>query len=39
MLDIQKQKRQLVTKAFQEKEKKFKAAKETRMADIAKLLS
>ncbi|QPG94777.1 hypothetical protein C2857_006943 [Epichloe festucae Fl1] len=39
VLDIQKQKRQLVTKAFQEKEKKVKAAKETRMADIAKLLS
>ncbi|KAG5983371.1 hypothetical protein E4U55_000109 [Claviceps digitariae] len=39
VLDIQKEKRKLVTKAFQEKEKKGKAAKETRMGDIAKLLS
>ncbi|KAK2606109.1 hypothetical protein QQS21_003504 [Conoideocrella luteorostrata] len=39
VLDIQKGKRDLVTKAFQEKEKKGKAAKNTRMADINKLLS
>ncbi|KAG6039818.1 hypothetical protein E4U41_002064 [Claviceps citrina] len=39
VLDIQKEKRKLVTKAFQEKEKKGKMAKETRMGDIAKLLS
>ncbi|KAG6009396.1 hypothetical protein E4U54_008571 [Claviceps lovelessii] len=39
VLDIQQEKRKLVTKAFQEKEKKGKAAKETRMGDIAKLLS
>lgn len=40
VLDIQKDKRQLVTKAFQEKGgKKPKEAKETRMADISKLLS
>ncbi|KAG5928060.1 hypothetical protein E4U42_001335 [Claviceps africana] len=39
VLNIQREKRKLVTKAFQEKEKKDKAAKETRMGDIAKLLS
>lgn len=39
VLDIQKEKRDLVTKAFQEKEKKGKGAKDTRMADITKLLS
>ena len=37
VLDIQSEKRDLVSKAFQEKNKKTKA-KETRMADIAKLL-
>ncbi|KAG8425434.1 hypothetical protein J3458_002133 [Metarhizium acridum] len=39
VLDIQKEKRDLVTKAFQEKERKGKHTKDTRMADIAKLLS
>ncbi|KAG6007531.1 hypothetical protein E4U21_005832 [Claviceps maximensis] len=39
VLDIQQEKRKLVTKAFQEKEMKGKATKETRMGDIAKLLS
>ncbi|KAG6087948.1 hypothetical protein E4U30_003054 [Claviceps sp. LM220 group G6] len=39
VLDIQQEKRKLVTKAFQEKEKRGKGAKETRMGDIAKLLS
>lgn len=37
VLDIQAEKRQLVNKAFQEKNKGEKS-KETRMADIAKLL-
>jgi len=37
VLDIQAEKRQLVSKAFQEKDKN-KKAKETRTADIAKLL-
>lgn len=37
VLDIQAEKRQLVTKAFQEKTK-GKKIKETRMADIMKLL-
>ncbi|EFY99008.2 SNF2 family domain-containing protein [Metarhizium robertsii ARSEF 23] len=39
VLDVQKEKRDLVTKAFQEKERKGKHTKDTRMADIAKLLS
>lgn len=39
VLDIQGKKRELVTKAFQEKEGKKKKTKETRMADILKLLS
>jgi SWI/SNF-related matrix-associated actin-dependent regulator of chromatin subfamily A3 len=38
VLDIQSEKRQLVTKAFQEKSK-GKKEKETRMADILKLLA
>jgi SWI/SNF-related matrix-associated actin-dependent regulator of chromatin subfamily A3 len=38
VLDIQAQKRQLVGKAFQEKAKAGKS-KETRMADILKLLA
>ena len=38
VLDIQGEKRELVSKAFQEKGKTNKA-KETRMADITKLLS
>jgi len=38
VLDIQAEKRQLVNKAFQDKEKKNKS-KETRMADIMKLLA
>lgn len=37
VLDIQAEKRQLVTKAFQEKGKQ-KMTKETRLADIQKLL-
>jgi len=37
VLDIQAEKRELVSKAFQEKGKK-KATKETRMADLSKLL-
>ena len=37
VLDIQAEKRQLVSKAFQEKSK-AKKAKETRTADIVKLL-
>jgi len=39
VLDIQREKRELVTKAFQEKDGKKKKTKETRMADIEKLLS
>ncbi|KAK4191938.1 putative SWI/SNF-related matrix-associated actin-dependent regulator of chromatin subfamily A member 3-like 1 [Podospora australis] len=39
VLDIQSEKRELVTKAFQEKETKGKKTKETRMADILKLLA
>ncbi|KAK0621623.1 SNF2 family N-terminal domain-containing protein [Bombardia bombarda] len=39
VLDIQAEKRQLVDKAFQEKQGKKKKTKETRMADILKLLS
>ncbi|TWU76455.1 hypothetical protein ED733_007127 [Metarhizium rileyi] len=39
VLNIQKEKRDLVTKAFQEKERKGKSAKDTRMADIVTLLS
>ena len=40
VLDIQKDKRQLVNKAFREKSaKKPKEAKETRMTDVLKLLS
>ncbi|KAK3687472.1 helicase-like protein [Podospora appendiculata] len=38
VLDIQAQKRELVDKAFQEKHGKKKKTKETRMADILKLL-
>lgn len=38
VLDIQGEKRDLVTKAFQEKQGKKKKTKETRMADIVKLL-
>lgn len=39
VLDVQSEKRELVGKAFQEKEKKGKKTKTTRMADITKLLS
>jgi SWI/SNF-related matrix-associated actin-dependent regulator of chromatin subfamily A3 len=39
VLDVQGEKRQLVTKAFREKQGKEKRTKETRMADIMKLLS
>jgi SWI/SNF-related matrix-associated actin-dependent regulator of chromatin subfamily A3 len=39
VLDIQKEKRTLVTKAFQEKSSKKKKAKETRMVDVQKLLA
>lgn len=39
VLAIQAEKRQLVTKAFQEKQGNAKKTKETRMADILKLLS
>jgi SWI/SNF-related matrix-associated actin-dependent regulator of chromatin subfamily A3 len=39
VLDIQSEKRQLVTKAFQEKQGKKTKTKETRMADIMKLLA
>jgi SWI/SNF-related matrix-associated actin-dependent regulator of chromatin subfamily A3 len=39
VLDIQAEKRDLVTKAFQEKQGKQKKAKETRMADVLKLLA
>ncbi|KAK3503055.1 DNA repair and recombination protein RAD5B [Neurospora crassa] len=39
VLDIQKEKRELVGKAFQEKQDGKKKVKETRMADIMKLLS
>jgi len=38
VLDIQGKKRELVNKAFQEKQVKGKRTKETRMADIMKLL-
>lgn len=38
VLDIQAEKRELVNKAFQERVDKKKKAKETSMADIAKLL-
>lgn len=38
VLDIQVEKRELVNKAFQERADKKKKAKETRMADVAKLL-
>lgn len=38
VLDIQGKKRELVNKAFQEKQAKGKKTKETRMADIMKLL-
>ncbi|KAF7558403.1 hypothetical protein G7046_g5754 [Stylonectria norvegica] len=38
VLDIQKEKRELVNKAFQEKEARGGRAKETRMGDIKKLL-
>lgn len=38
VLDIQQEKRELVTKAFQEKTGRGKKAKDTRMADIRKLL-
>lgn len=39
VLDIQREKRELVGKAFQEKEGKVKKAKDLRMADVKKLLS
>ena len=39
VLDIQSEKRELVIKAFQEKHGKKTKTKETRMADIEKLLS
>ncbi|KAK0666119.1 putative DNA repair and recombination protein RAD5B [Cercophora samala] len=39
VLDIQAEKRELVGKAFQEREKKGEKRKETRMADVMKLLS
>ncbi|EAQ88403.1 hypothetical protein CHGG_05022 [Chaetomium globosum CBS 148.51] len=39
VLDIQGEKRELVNKAFQEKQTKQKKTKETRMADILKLLA
>lgn len=39
VLDIQTEKRQLVTKAFKEKSGQKKAHKETRLADVQKLLS
>lgn len=38
VLDIQQEKRELVTKAFQEKAGQRKKAKDTRMADVLKLL-
>lgn len=39
VLDIQKEKRELVTKAFREKSRKQGQSKETRMADVMKLLA
>jgi SWI/SNF-related matrix-associated actin-dependent regulator of chromatin subfamily A3 len=39
VLDIQQEKRDLVNKAFQEKGGKRKKAKDTRMADVMKLLA
>lgn len=39
VLDIQREKRELVTKAFKEKQGQQKKTKETRMADILKLLA
>ncbi|CAM1511353.1 Fc.00g088660.m01.CDS01 [Cosmosporella sp. VM-42] len=39
VLDIQHEKRELVTKAFKEKQTKGKKAKDTRMADLLKLLA
>jgi SWI/SNF-related matrix-associated actin-dependent regulator of chromatin subfamily A3 len=39
VLDIQAEKRLLVSKAFQEKQDKKKKTKETRLADLLKLLS
>lgn len=39
VLDIQVEKRELVNKAFQERGDKKKKPKETRMADMAKLLA
>lgn len=39
VLDIQKEKRELVNKAFQEKDKAGRRTKDTRMADVMKLLS
>ncbi|KAK7394064.1 hypothetical protein QQX98_013154 [Neonectria punicea] len=38
VLDIQQEKRELVTKAFQDKASQRKTAKDTRMADVLKLL-
>lgn len=38
VLDVQSEKRQLVTKAFQEKQGKGEKTKVTRVADIMKLL-
>jgi SWI/SNF-related matrix-associated actin-dependent regulator of chromatin subfamily A3 len=39
VLDIQGEKRELVAKAFQEKQGRNKKVKETKMSDILKLLS
>lgn len=39
VLNIQSEKRELVTKAFQERQEKGKKTKETRMADVLKLLA
>lgn len=39
VLDIQKEKRELVTKAFKDKDARAKKTKETRMADVLKLLA
>lgn len=39
VLDIQQDKRDLVTKAFQERGDKKKKAKNTRVADVQKLLA
>jgi SWI/SNF-related matrix-associated actin-dependent regulator of chromatin subfamily A3 len=39
VLDIQNEKRSLVSKAFQEQDGKRKKAKESRLGDVLKLLS